>query len=626
MAALPPFRHRRRARPGSLDRPVNSRMYRGTWLLVGIPLLIAAFTVSRPQALGQPVLQPDFDGVTARATAADFANRFPVRTPGSQTAQDAASWVAEQFSGYGLRTEFERFHAKIPGRGQVQLENVLAFRQGSSNQLIVVVAHRDDPGTGPGANDNASGTAAMLELARSFATPRAPPRPPEPNHTILFLSTDGGAFGGLGAEQFATQSVYRDRVVAVVNLDAIAGQGRPHLVFASDRHRSPPAALVRTAAERILEQTGAEPTRPSALGQLIDLAFPFSLYEQAPFVDHGTAAITLTSAGDRPPRAFGDTPERLNGRRLTGIGRASQQLLGSLDEEVDVLAQGPSSYVYLGARVVGGWAIVFILCAALLPCLAAIVDLFARMRRRHIPLGPALRSYRSRFAFWAFAVLLFELFAFVGIWDTGAARPLAPELSPGTRWPVAGLAIFLFLLGAGWFVARDRLLPRRPLGDGEELAGQVGALLVLAVISLLLVAMNPYSVVFILPSLHAWIWLPQLRGGPLAVRIAVLAAGFGGPLLLVGSFATRLDLGFDAPWYLAQLAAVGFVPFPTLLVFCAWLAVAAQLTSIVAGRYAPYPNVAERPRLGPARRLVRTLAAGARQRRAGEERDRAVGP
>ena len=77
MAAHPPFRERRRARPGSLDRPVNSRMYRGTWLLVGIPLLIAAFTVFHPQPLPAPTLQPDFDGATARLTAEQFANNNP---------------------------------------------------------------------------------------------------------------------------------------------------------------------------------------------------------------------------------------------------------------------------------------------------------------------------------------------------------------------------------------------------------------------------------------------------------------------------------------------------------------------------------------------------------------------
>ena len=619
-----PSRQRHRARPGSVDRPVNSRMYRGTWLLVGIPLLIAAFTVSRPDPLRQPDLSPDFDGIAATVLAREFATQFPNRAPGSEKAPAAAAWVAERLSQYGFRTEFDRFHAKIPGRGRVQLENLLAFRQGRSNDVIAVIAHRDNSGIGPGANDNASGTAALLELARSFATPQTSPRPPQPKHTILFLSTDGGAFGSLGAAHFAAGSPYRDRVVAAINLDAIAGGGPPHLAFAADRPRSPSAALVKTAAARIAEQTGRQPTRPTALGQLLDLAFPFSLYEQAPFLDHGIAAITLTSAGDRPPPAFGDT--RLNGKRLEGIGRSSQSLLVSLDEDLDLLPQGTSSYVYLGARVVRGWAIVFILGAALLPCLAVIVDLFARLRRRHVPLLPALRSYRSRLGFWVFAVLLFELFSIAGIWETGAARPLSPELSPGTHWPVVALAVFGGILGAAWLFARDRLMPRRPLGDEEALAGQIAALLALAVISLLLVAMNPYSVIFVLPSLHAWIWLPQLRRRPAALQAALLVAGLGGPLLLVGSFAVRLDLGFDAPWYLAQLAAVGYVSFPSLLVVGAWAAVAAQLTAIVGGRYAPYPSAAERPRLGPGRRLARTaLVLAQRKRDATSERDRAVG-
>jgi hypothetical protein len=600
-------------------------MYRGTWLLVGIPLLISAFTVLHPSPLRAPTLQPDFDGATALATARDFANKNPDRAPGTPGARQALSWVSSRFAQYGLRTERERFHAKIPGRGTVELENLLAFRQGRSNQMIVVLAHRDNSGASPGANDNASGTAALLEMARSYARPPAPPLPPEPAHTILFLSTDGGAFGGLGAAHFAAHSVYRDRVVAVVDLDSIAGNGPPHLVFAGDTPRFASASLVRTAGARILEQTGREPTRPSGLAQLLDLAFPLSLYEQAPFVGRDVAAITLTSAGDRPPSAFGDTPERLNGNRLTTLGRAGQALLGSLDEDLDLLPESTSSYVYLGARAVRGWSIVLILFTAALPCLAVIVDLFARLRRRHIPLAPALRSLRSRLLFWLFAVLLFEAFIYLGAWQTGAARPLAPELSPGTDWPVLALVVFTCVLAVGWVVARDRLVPRRPLGDGEELAGQVAALLVLAVLSLLIVAMNPYALIFVLPSLHAWIWLPQVRRGRAPLSAGVLIAGFLGPLLLVGSVATRLDLGLDAPWYLGQLAAVGYIRFPTLLVAGAWVAVAAQLTAIAGGRYAPYPSSAERRRLGPIRRLVRSAILTAGHRRRPEERRRAVG-
>src|SRR5215218_1235832 len=255
MATRPRFAERRRARHGSLERPINGRMYRGTWLLVGIPLLIAAFTVSRPQPLRAPTLPPDFDGAAARQLATDFSRQRPDRTPGTQNGREAAAWVAGQLAQYGFRTQVDRFHAKIPGRGRVELENLLAFRQGRSGQVIAVVAHRDGSGLGAGANDNASGTAVLLQLARAYATPRAPPRPPEPNHTILFLSTDGGAFGGLGAAHFAAHSPYRDRIVAAIDLYAIGGHGQPRVVFTGDHSRSPSAALVRTASARVLEQT-----------------------------------------------------------------------------------------------------------------------------------------------------------------------------------------------------------------------------------------------------------------------------------------------------------------------------------------------------------------------------------
>ena len=60
----------------------------------------------------------------------------------------------------------------MPGLGRVRLRNIAAVAPGQSPDVIVVMAHRDDIGTGPGANDNASGTAALIELARAYAQPQ----------------------------------------------------------------------------------------------------------------------------------------------------------------------------------------------------------------------------------------------------------------------------------------------------------------------------------------------------------------------------------------------------------------------------------------------------------------------
>jgi peptidase M28-like protein len=614
VAAHPPAPARRRPRRGSLERPINGRLYRSWWLAVGIPLLVLAFSVARPAALQPPDLPPAFDKDAAGILAADLAARWPSRSPGSPGALGATRWFGEQLAPYGYRVRRESFSAAVAGRGRVPLVNLLAIRPGRSPKMILLVAHRDDDGTGAGANDNAAGTAAILELARVYAPATGSVRVLLP-YTLGFLSTDGAVDGGLGAAWFAAHAPERASVIAVINLDAIAGPGRPRLELGGDTPRSSAPGLAETVRARLAAETGSEPTRPSALRQLIDLGFPFSRYEQAPFVSRGIPAVTITTAPDRPAAGLHDGAGRLRTTRLKQIGRATQEAIDALEQGI-ALSPGPPSYVFLGTRIVRGWAIELVLIGALLPFLAATVDLFARCRRRRIRVAPALRSYRSRLGFWLWTGVVFGVFSLAGAWPGGAPRPPALQ---DVHWPMGALVGFAVLVGLGWFVGRDRLLPRRPLRPEEELAGHAGALLALAVVALLVVATNPFALVFLLPSLHAWLWLPQLREAPAWVRAIVLAAGFAGVGLLLWSFGARYGLGWDAPWYVAWLFALGYAPLPAFVVALAWAAAAGQLAAIVAGRYAPYPAAAERPPRGPLREVVRRLVLAQRRRRRASE-------
>lgn len=611
MASVPPRTERRRARPGSLQRPVNGRLYRGTWLLVGLPLLVAAFSVARPTPLPRAFL-PAFDGGATKTLAQDLAQTNPYRQPGSL---GAATWFREQLAPSGLPIHTERFSAVIPGRGKVKMQNLIAEAGGRSPGTIVVMAHRDNDGRGPGANNNASGTAMLVQLARAYGVPPGLPSGQlRPNHTILFLSTDGGAYGGVGAAWFAAHSPFRNDIDGVINLDSVGGSGRIRMEFAGDIPREPSGTFLQTVAARVAAQTGRPPARPAALRQLIDLGFPFSLYEQAPFLAQGIAAVTLTTAGDNPPDPVSDTKDRLRADKLGQVGRAAQDALGTLDEGLE-FTQGTSTYLYLGSRLIRGWAIELVLIACLLPFLATAIDLFARCRRRRIPLAPALRAYRSRLAFWAWVVGLFELFSLLGAWPHGAARPIPPTSALAHNWPVKALLALAVLALLGWLVARERLIPRREISSEEELAGHTASLLCLGALSLLVVATNPFALVFLLPSLHIWLWLPQVRGGPVAARLGVLVLGFAGPALLVGSFAGRFGLGWDTPWYLAELRAVGYVPFVVMPLLVLWLAGTGQLAALATRRYAPYPAAAELPPTGPLRNVMRRTVLGVRDRR-----------
>src|SRR4029077_8843307 len=129
---------------------------------------------------------------------------------------------------YGITVRQEAFTATVPGRGRVRFVNLLATKAGLSQKTIVVMAHRDDTGAGPGANDNASGTAALIELARAYAPATQAARIHLP-YSLLFLSTDGAVYGGLGAAWFAAHAPEAPNVIAVVNLDAIAGPKPPRL-------------------------------------------------------------------------------------------------------------------------------------------------------------------------------------------------------------------------------------------------------------------------------------------------------------------------------------------------------------------------------------------------------------
>ena len=91
--------------------------------------------------------------------------------PGARGAVGAARWFAAAAHAVRLRgAARRRSRPHVPGQGPVRLpEPRRDASPASRSKTIVVMAHRDDAGTGPGANDNASGTGALVELARTYA-------------------------------------------------------------------------------------------------------------------------------------------------------------------------------------------------------------------------------------------------------------------------------------------------------------------------------------------------------------------------------------------------------------------------------------------------------------------------
>jgi Zn-dependent M28 family amino/carboxypeptidase len=114
---------------------------------------------------------------------------------------------------------------------EVQSRNVLGRIEGARrpDEFVIYTAHWDHLGTGPavngdsiynGAVDNASGTAAVLEVAEAFMQLALPP-----DRSILFLLVTAEEQGLLGAKYYAENPLYPlEKTVAAINIDAPQNQ------------------------------------------------------------------------------------------------------------------------------------------------------------------------------------------------------------------------------------------------------------------------------------------------------------------------------------------------------------------------------------------------------------------
>ena len=575
---------KRRPRRGSVERPVDLRIARNLSLLPVLALVLAVATVARPGPLPAPVLPPAFDGGTAATLTVELAGDNADRVPGSLGGASAARWFRDKLALYGLGVEEDRWREDVPGVGTVELRNLVSVVEGTLDETVVVVAHRDNNGRSAGANRNASGTAALIELARAYATAGTTESARTPLHTLVFLSTDGGAYGSIGIDRFVSTSALARRARALISLDGLAGGTPARLEIAGLARRSPPPALVRTAVARIAEETGLEPVQGGLLDQLVSLALPFGYGEQALALRAGIPALRIATAPDGGTPPGSDELAGLDAAQLERLGRASETLLTSLDGAVELPASTAGT-LYVGDRAVRGWALQLLLVALAVPFAGAALDLLSRCRRRRLALAPAWRALRRRLGLWLVLVVLLGLAAAVGALPSGPDRPPPPDQPPVDAWPVGAVAIGVVAVALVWLRARARLIPRVRALPEEDLAAYAVSFVALVGVAAATTLISPYGLVFLLPSLYAWLVLPQLSRGPGWVTDVAFGIGLIGPVLALVVLAEQLGLGLRAPLYAASLMTTGVVPWTSTLVLAAWAAVASLVGAIAAGRY-----------------------------------------
>jgi hypothetical protein len=157
----------------------------------------------------------------------------------SQGIGAAWNWIKSEFeknidaSGGRLEVKFEEY--SVGGKGQriphqVKLKNVIATLKGTDpddDRIIVISAHldsratldNDSTGYAPGANDDGSGVAAVLELVRIMSARKF-------SSTIIFMAVSGEEHGLYGAKFMATKAKQENlNIIAMINNDMIGNSG-----------------------------------------------------------------------------------------------------------------------------------------------------------------------------------------------------------------------------------------------------------------------------------------------------------------------------------------------------------------------------------------------------------------
>jgi hypothetical protein len=254
----------------------------------------------------------------------------------------AADFVEDSFSRAGLHPRRDNYEL-----GGQACHNIEVEIRGARPEIILIGAHYDSVFGSPGANDNGSGVAAMLALARRFAGRKT-------EHTlrfVAFVNEEPPYFlsGEMGSLVYAGRcKEHRDKISAMISLETIAyfsdapnsqtypspglGMFYPKvgnfIGFVSNVHSR---ALLRRAIA-LFRKHAKIPSEGAALPSFVP---GVSWSDQWSFWKHGYPGIMVTdTAPFRYPyyHSANDTPDKLDYDRFTLVVSGMEKVIEDLDK------------------------------------------------------------------------------------------------------------------------------------------------------------------------------------------------------------------------------------------------------------------------------------------------------
>jgi hypothetical protein len=250
------------------DDPTNSA--KGQWPAIGSPLMaiIDKNNTSSAKIKPRPALaelKPVFDAKRLMDVVTTLSSdKYQGRGVGTKGLNLAADYIRDGFIAAGIKPAdgayFQEFTVEGSDGTPVKVKNVVGIIKGFDPELtgqsVVLSAHYDHLGFGwpdvrsehkgklhPGADDNASGIAVMLEVARSLAKS-------SPKRSIILLASTAEEAGLLGAYHYIKTATDhpKAKIFANVNLDTVGNDRDGFLIFGGNTAREWPFIFMGTGA------------------------------------------------------------------------------------------------------------------------------------------------------------------------------------------------------------------------------------------------------------------------------------------------------------------------------------------------------------------------------------------
>jgi len=237
----------------------------------------------------------------------------------------ASDWVARQFDEAGLEVTRQALNNGA--------DNVIGIRRGD-DMAVIVTAHydhlgEDEAGTVfPGADDNASGVAAMLAIMRSTADL-------DGGHTVIFIAFGAEEDGLIGSNIYVHDPIWPlARTLVMINFDMVGrnlfellGDGRPSSVGvvgleASELHREVTERAAKAEAMALLSGSAKLVARFGFDGRTDDWWFR----------QEGVKTIHFSTGLHRDYHKATDTPDRLRPAQMQRIARVATRIVVELAE------------------------------------------------------------------------------------------------------------------------------------------------------------------------------------------------------------------------------------------------------------------------------------------------------